>query len=195
MVGTTASPSNDSSATTLKRVPTSATLFSVEKAASKVSNRSSESLIPRYHQPRAITFNRSAHDDDLARTPPTAPTSSDFLDHVPLLSHTPSASTTSSALESVVSPILTGRPRVRDILADVVAQTPRSGSVVVATCGPVGLTDEVGAACSDMIDPGKVSRGENRLNIVSWHLANPPARGQPDPFRPAQMLRSEVFGW
>lgn len=151
----------------LKRVPTSATL-SIEKEVLRphISNRSTETLIPRYDQPHAITFSRSIY-DDLARSPPPAPTSIDFLDQVPLLSHTTNTSTTSTSLDSVVIPLHTGRPRIRDIVADVVAQTPRAGSVAVGTCGPVALTDEVGAACSDRIDPGKVSRGEHRLNIVS----------------------------
>ncbi|PRQ77588.1 Ferric reductase NAD binding domain-domain containing protein [Rhodotorula toruloides] len=172
-VDTTASSSSGSSASMLKRVPTSATLHSVEKEVLHNSNRSTETLIPRYDQPYAITFSRSTL-DDLGNTPPPAPTSTESLDQVPLLSHTPPTSTTSTSLDSVVIPLHTGRPRIRDILADVVSQTPRAGSVAVGTCGPVALTDEVGAACSDMIDPGKVSRGEHRLNI---------------------MLHSEVFGW
>ncbi|BGP09389.1 ferric-chelate reductase Frp1 [Rhodotorula toruloides] len=174
VVDTTASSRSGSSSSMLKRVPTSATL-SIEKEVLRphISNRSTETLIPRYDQPHAITFSRSIY-DDLARSPPPAPTSIDFLDQVPLLSHTTNTSTTSTSLDSVVIPLHTGRPRIRDIVADVVAQTPRAGSVAVGTCGPVALTDEVGAACSDRIDPGKVSRGEHRLNI---------------------MLHSEVFGW
>ncbi|GEM08752.1 ferric-chelate reductase [Rhodotorula toruloides] len=168
-VETTGSSYFDSTVTSLKRVPTSATLHSVDN----VSNRSTETPIPRYDQPFAITFSRSTP-DDLARTPPPAPTSTEFLDQVPLLSSTPSAPATSSSVDSVVIPFHAGRPRIRDILAEVVAHTPRAGSVAVGTCGPVALTDEVGAECSDMIDPGKVLRGEHRLNI---------------------MLHAEVFGW
>ncbi|BGP33382.1 ferric-chelate reductase Frp1 [Rhodotorula toruloides] len=170
VVDTTLSSSSGSSVSMLKRVPTSASLHSVEKEVVHISNHSTETLIPRYDQPHAITFSRSTH-DDLAQTPPPAPTSTQFLDQVPLLSQIP---TTSTASDSVVVPLYTGRPRIRDILANVVSQTPRAGSVAVGMCGPVALTDEVGATCSDMIDPGKVSRGEHRLNI---------------------MLHSEVFGW
>ncbi|GAA5916010.1 hypothetical protein JCM6882_003496 [Rhodosporidiobolus microsporus] len=84
------------------------------------------------------------------------------------------ATSTTVGADSVVLPILPGRPRVRDILADVVARTPFSGSVAVGVCGPVQLADDVGAACSDTIDVGKIVRGEHRLNV---------------------MLHQEVFGW
>ncbi|GAA5825027.1 hypothetical protein JCM11251_006067 [Rhodosporidiobolus azoricus] len=84
--------------------------------------------------------------------------------------------TTSTAVRSadVVIPTLYGRPRVRDILAETVAHTPRCGSVAVGVCGPVHLADDVGAACSDVIDASKVMKGEHRLNA---------------------MLHQEVFGW
>ncbi|BGP17665.1 ferric-chelate reductase Frp1 [Rhodosporidiobolus nylandii] len=77
-------------------------------------------------------------------------------------------------IDSPVFPVNHGRPPVRDILADVVARTPTSGSVAVGTCGPVPLKDDVGAACSDTIDVSRVLRGEHRVNIT---------------------LHSEVFGW
>ncbi|GAA6055210.1 hypothetical protein JCM3770_000716 [Rhodotorula araucariae] len=118
---------------------------------------------------------------ECAETPPPAPTSSSFAHsssqgstlaptHPP--AHRPALSTES--LDAVLIPTWHGRPRIRDILAGVVAQTARSGSVAVGTCGPVALTDEVGAACSDIIDVGKVRCGEHRLNV---------------------MLHTEVFGW
>ncbi|GAA5972154.1 hypothetical protein JCM11641_002519 [Rhodosporidiobolus odoratus] len=96
--------------------------------------------------------------------------------HPPCLTPGGSAFSNTSTLtiKSTLIPTVPGRPRVRDILAEVIAKTPRSGSVAVGTCGPIALTDDVGAACSDAIDVSKVLRGEHRVNV---------------------MLHSEVFGW
>lgn len=60
------------------------------------------------------------------------------------------------------------RPPIREILDAVISSTTYSGSVLVGTCGPTALTDEVGAAVSDAIRPRKVWEGEFRRNVVSF---------------------------
>ncbi|GAA6028616.1 hypothetical protein JCM8097_007312 [Rhodosporidiobolus ruineniae] len=111
-------------------------------------------------------------------SPPPAPTSRDFSS-LHRSSLTPGAApfpanSSSLSLDSVVLPVLHGRPRIRDILADLIQRTPEAGSVAVGCCAPVPLVYEVGAACSDAIDPRKVLRGEHRVNV---------------------MLHAETFGW
>ncbi|BGP41407.1 ferric-chelate reductase Frp1 [Rhodotorula kratochvilovae] len=147
-----------------------------------LNNPSQEILLPS-HTTRtpSILSHHIAPDSARARTPPPAPrsfsfepTSSQGSTLAPTYppTHRPSPST--DELDAVHIPTRHGRPRIRDILADVVAHTARSGSIAVGTCGPVAMTDEVGAACSDIIDVAKVRHGEHRLNV---------------------MLHSEVFGW
>ncbi|GAA6003746.1 hypothetical protein JCM10207_003579 [Rhodosporidiobolus poonsookiae] len=92
----------------------------------------------------------------------------------PSLSSHGHAFPTPSGPSTAYLPLHPGRPPIRALLADLVARTPRSGSVAAASCGPVALTDELGAACADTIDVGRVRRGEHRLNV---------------------MFHAEVFGW
>ncbi|GAA5867883.1 hypothetical protein JCM8547_003404 [Rhodosporidiobolus lusitaniae] len=111
---------------------------------------------------------------------PAAPTTSTFSpsSHPPSLTPdnlvNPELNNSSISFESTVIPILHGRPRVRDILAEVVSRTPRAGSVAVGTCGPEPLTTDLSNACSDLISVDKVRRGEHRVNV---------------------MLHCETFGW
>ncbi|GAA5999586.1 uncharacterized protein JCM10292_004249 [Rhodotorula paludigena] len=143
-----------------------------------------EILLPTVVRPQRSDSLPSFHLADspaLAPATPSAPTVAAFdpsstAAHPSILA--PSAplgpSPASSTHNALPIPTLHGRPRVRDLLAATIARTPRAGSVAVATCGPTALTDEVGAACSDAIDPAKVFRGEHRVNV---------------------MLHAETFGW
>jgi hypothetical protein len=72
-----------------------------------------------------------------------------------------------SGPHQAVIPTFYSRCRVRDTLAQVIQDTIHAGSVSVGTCGPPTLANEVGNACSDAIQPGKVWRGEHRVNMVS----------------------------
>ncbi|GAA5958339.1 hypothetical protein JCM3765_004799 [Sporobolomyces pararoseus] len=101
---------------------------------------------------------------------PTSPTESMLPPlSLPPISHSSSTlvnGTFGSAPSSVEIPFVQGRCRPREIVEQVVRDTSYSGSVAVATCGPSRLTEEVGRASSEMIDPSKVFRGETRLNIM-----------------------------
>ncbi|KAM0750543.1 hypothetical protein T439DRAFT_356298 [Meredithblackwellia eburnea MCA 4105] len=67
-----------------------------------------------------------------------------------------------------------GRPNVKKLLEETVEGCGVADSIFVAACGPRGLTDRVGQAVSECIEPKKVLYGEHRRNIT---------------------LHVEVFGW
>lgn len=68
----------------------------------------------------------------------------------------------------ITIPLFIGRPNIKALVDEVISESDYSDTVWVGTCGPKGMTSEVGSVVADAIDIDKACMGEHRRNPVSF---------------------------